>query len=582
MKKISLKTWIHKIQLVAFRFPFTLIFIFGLAYYILLKINHHDAEIQERIWALFALGIAISVATSLFSEEFKNRYSRIGINILSIVILSGYVNSLPEKLLPNNYYQLIIIGLVFILSAFVVSFLKKDNDISFWEFSKTVILQMFISFIFAQVLMSGLSLAILSLKELFNVDIKSEVYGNLAVFCYVIFAPIYFLANVPDETEKRKTEYTFNKFIKILGLYILLPILAIYSLILYLYLAQIIIKWELPNGWVSTLISILAIGGFVCMLILYPLRLEKENIIVDILSRYFPLLLLPLLVLMSVGIFRRLDDYGLTINRCYVMILNVWLYGISIYLFISKAKHLKWIVISFAIIAFLSSMGPWSVFAITRKSLVNNLEISLAKAHLSKNGIVKVPVKKDIVVDSISQVKIVESIRYLSENYGNESFQKYFSKTLKGKSTSDIFKLLNLNENINNNKFDENISAYLGYKSLKLDVENYKTFVKVIITDNNDSVYMDNDLSIKYDSVNQSLILKNKDKNLLISLKDKIQYFRTKTPNNINKEISSDEFSANELIIKTDTYKLLIISFNGNYSRNNHLKINNLEAYLFY
>lgn len=577
MKKISLKTWIHKIQLVALRFPFTLIIIFGLAYYILLKINHPDAEIQQRIWVVLGLGIAVTVTVTLFAEEFKNRYRRIGLNILALVLLSGYVNSLPENLLPSDYYQLIIIGLVFILSAFVVSFLKKNNDIPFWEFSKTVILQLFISFIFAQVLMSGLSLAILSLQELFNVNIKSEVYGNLAVFCYAIFAPIYFLANVPDETEKRKTEYNFNKFIKILGLYILLPILAIYSLILYVYLAQIIIKWELPNGWVSTLTSILAIGGFVCMQILYPLRLEKENKIADLLSRYFPLLLLPLLVLMSVGIFRRLDDYGLTINRSYVLILNVWLYGISIYLFISKAKHLKWIVISFAIIAFLSSVGPWSVFAITKNSLLSNLELSLEKAELSKNGIVKIPIKKEIKVDTILQVKIVENIRYLSENYGNESFQKYFSKNIKGKSSSDIFKILNLNENINKNKIDEYISAYWGFKSMKLDVENYKTFVKVIISDNNDSVYMDNDISIKYDSINQLLLVKNKDRNLSISLKDKVQSIRNKTSNNNNKE-----FSADELTIKTETYKLLIISLNGRYENNKDLKINNLEAYLFY
>lgn len=577
MKKISLKTWIHKIQLVSLRFPFTLIFIFGLAYYFLLTINHHDAQIQQRIWAFLGLGISISIAVTLFAEEFKNYYVRIGLNILSIILISIYVYLLPEKLLPYNYYQLIIIGLVFILAAFVVSFLKENNDIPFWEFSKTVIIQLIISSIFAQVLMSGLSLAILSLKELFDVNIKSEVYANLAVVCYVIFAPMYFLANVPDETEKQKTNYTFNKFIKILGLYIILPILAIYSLILYVYLAQIIIKWELPNGWVSTLTSILALGGFACMLILYPLRLEKDNKIVDLLSRYFPLLLLPLLVLMSVGIFRRLDDYGLTINRSYVLILNVWLYAISFYLFVSKAKHLKWIVISFAIIAFLSSVGPWSVFSVTKKSLVSNLEISLENAKLSKNRIVKIPIKNDIIVDTIFQKDIIEKIRYLSENYGNESFQKFFSISIKEKSPSEIFKLLNLNEQVYTNKIDEFISAYWGFKTMKMDVDNYKTFVKVIISDNNDSVYLDNNLSIKYDSINQTLLVKNNDKNLSISLKDKIQSIRNKTSSNNN-----NQFSEDELTINSDTYKLLIISLNGKYEKNSQLKITNLEAYLFY
>ena len=580
MKKISLKTWMHKIQLVALRFPLTLIFIVGFSYYCVHLISNKN-EPEERILAVFGLGIAITFAVSLFTEEFKKRYLKIGINILSLLLLSLYVYSWPSHLLPTNYYQLIIIGLAFLLSAFVVSFLKKNTDIPFWEFSKTVILQFFISFIFSQVLMIGLSLAILSLQELFNINIKSEVYGYLAVFCYAMFAPIYFLANVPNETEKRKTEYNFNKFIKILGLYILLPILALYSLILYVYLAQIIVKWELPNGWVSTLISILAIGGFVCMLILYPLRLEKNNKIVDLLSRYFPVLLLPLLLLMTVGIFRRIDDYGLTINRCYVLILNVWLYIISFYLYFSNANHLKWIIISFALVAFLSSVGPWSVFSVTKNSLVNELGISLEKAKLSENGIVKIRINNDLIVDSLLQTKITENIRYLSETYGNESFQKYFSTNLERKYPSEIFKLLNLNETINyNNKNDEYISAYMAFKSLKMDVESYNVFVKVIITENNESVYSDKDLTIKYDSIAQAIIVKNKDTNLNISLKDKIQSIRIKVSNNYNS--NTNEFSENELTLKTDTYKLIITSLNGRYENNKDLKITNLEAYLFY
>ncbi|MEI8085525.1 MAG: DUF4153 domain-containing protein [Paludibacter sp.] len=577
MKKLSLKTMNEKGRLVLHRFPFTLVFILGLAYYFLLKINNHNALIQERIWAFLSLGIALSILVTLFSEEFKKQIIKIGLNLLSVILLSFYVYSLPEKLLTYHYYQLVIIGLSFVLSSFVISFLKRNNDIPFWEFSKTVILQLFISFVFAQVLMSGLSLAVLSLKELFGVNIKPEVYGNLAVFCYLIFASIYFLANVPNETEKRKSEYTFNKFIKILGLYILLPILAIYSLILYVYLAQIIVKWELPNGWVSTLISTLGIVGFLCMLILYPLRLENENKIVNLFSKYFPLILLPLLILMSVGIIRRFDDYGLTINRCYVLILNAWLYFISIYLFISKANHLKWMVISFATIAFLSSVGPWSVFAVTKQSLVANLKTSFTNAHLLKNGKVFIPQNKSFVIDTLLQVRIIEDIRYLSNNYGNESFQLYFSKPIKDKSTPELFKEMNLDENIKTNKFLKYFSANLGYKSLKLNVEPYKYFVRIIISQDKDSVYSDNELTIKYDKKSQTLKVKSPLKSYSISLKEKIQMIKNLDATNQNREFSSDE-----LTIKTNDYKLVICVLNANQEHSNNIKINNLEAYLFY
>ncbi|HRZ97756.1 MAG TPA: DUF4153 domain-containing protein, partial [Paludibacter sp.] len=351
MKKISLKEWGDKIQSVALRFTFPVFFIIGLSVLFFIQINQKDADIKERLWIFFGLAIPLSIAVTLFSEDYKNKMLRAGLNLLATAILVIYAFTMPAKLFEYHYYQVITLGIVFSLSSFVVSFFRKESDISFWEFSKTTVLQLIIAFIFSQVLMLGLSLAILSLDKLFNINISEKVYGNLAVICYALFAPIYFLANVPDEFEKRKQEFRYDKFLKMLGLYIMLPILALYTIILYVYAIQIVAKWELPNGWVTWLVSVLALGGFLCMMIVFPLRLQANKIAVFV-SRFFPVILFPLIILMTVGIFRRFDDYGLTINRAYVFLLNFWLYGICIYLFITQSRHLKCIVITFSVIAF--------------------------------------------------------------------------------------------------------------------------------------------------------------------------------------------------------------------------------------
>ena len=230
MKKFSLKTWIKKIQLVALRFPFTLFFVIGFTIFLLIQINQSGNNHHERNWTFFSLGILLSLSVTLFSEGFKNLY-KIGLNLLAIILLLLYCYFLPEKFNPVHFYQVISIGIVLFLSAFVVSFFKKGNDIPFWEFSKESVIQLFISVIFAQILMAGLSLAVLSLKELFKMNIDRKVYGDISVVTYVLFGGIYFLANVPDKIEKYNQTYNFNKFLKVLGLYILLPILAIYMLI---------------------------------------------------------------------------------------------------------------------------------------------------------------------------------------------------------------------------------------------------------------------------------------------------------------------------------------------------------------
>ncbi|WP_461252226.1 DUF4153 domain-containing protein, partial [Treponema sp. R8-4-B8] len=118
---------------------------------------------------------------------------------------------------------------------------------------------------------------------------------------------------------------------------------------LYVYLFKIIAAWELPKGLVSWLVSSLACVGFLTTWILYPARMEGKNKTVVYMSRGFGLIMLPLLALMTVGIFRRVDDYGITVLRGYLIVINIWLYGVCVYQFITKARRVKWIIISYAV-----------------------------------------------------------------------------------------------------------------------------------------------------------------------------------------------------------------------------------------
>jgi len=576
MKKSSLKEWINKFKLVLVRFPFTLLFLIGLSILCFLSIQKVKVEIRVSLWAFFVLGTLLNVAVTLYLEELKMWHFRILFNVLSIALLAVYCFTLPQKLFEYQNYQLIAFGAIFVLSAFFVSFMKRNNEIPFWNFSRESIIEMLIAFVFSNVLFAGLSLAILSLDKLFNIQINKEIYSNLAVICYVIFAPVYFLSNIPTESEKKKQEISFNKIIKIFGLYILLPILAAYTLILYVYLFRIIIKWELPNGWVSTLVSVLGMAGFLIILILYPLRLIKGSKLADLFSRYFPVLLFPLLVLMSVGIFRRIGDYGLTINRCYVLILNLWLFLISIYLLLSQSKHVKWIVISFALVVFLSSAGPWSVYHITRHSLTAQLEKQLNDAHLLKNG--KIIISKDRIIkmDSITQIKLVGTLQYLSKTYGNESIQKFYPISIKDKSQSEILALTKM----------ENFSGYQQYsyiqlknQSLSVDTDQYHTFLYINMFGDQKLKYEDEKVIVRLE--NDKLIIENKLKKmsvLSIPLNDKlITIVRKKQTNN------DDEFTKEELTINGKGYKLIITSVNVMFDEiHNKIIISNFKGYIFY
>jgi hypothetical protein len=582
MKKISVQSLLQKLHLVVARFPFTLFFVIGLAVEFFLKINNKDLLIPDRNWAFFTVGIPLTVALTLFLEEFKKVILTIIINLLAIVLLLIYCFSMPDKFSTADISQLGVLGIVFILSAFVVSFFRKGTDISFWEFSKTAIIQMIITFVFSQVLMLGLSLAILSLKELFKVDIDPKVYGNLAVVCYVLFAPVYFLANVPAGNEKHKQEFSFDKFLKVLGLYILLPILAIYTLILYVYLIQIVVKWELPEGWVSWLVSILALGGFLCMMILYPLRLQPENKIVGFLSKYFPVMLLPLLVLMTIGIFRRFDDYGLTINRAYVFLLNFWLYGISIYLFITKSAHLKWIVISFVVIAFVSSVGPWSVYNVTRRNMLNEIGQLLSETHLLKNGKAVDNSDSKIHVNDTLGTKLATKVEYVCMTFGSRAMQRFYKEPLGTKTAWEMEKMLGINEIVPKFKNGENVNyfnAHIPNESHTADISDFETYVKISKTDEKEEIYKTNELNVSYK--NNTIIVKKPGsdaKTVTIPLADKLNYIIQKKYERNNQE---NAFESSELTLEAENYKLIINHLVGFQKSNKSITVTDLQAELF-
>jgi len=574
MKKLSLQTWINKFLLVLARFPLTLLFIIGFSVLCFLSIQREPVHINENLWAFFGLGVLMNISVTLLLEETKKLKFRILFNILSIVLLAVYCFTLPVKLLEYQYYQVAAFGTVFVLAAFVVSFLRKNNEILFWNFSKQSIVQLIISSVFSSVLFGGLSIAILSLDKLFSIHIERQIYGDLSILSFVIFAPIYFLSNIPDEIEKRKSEVTFDKVIKIFGLYILLPILAIYTLILYVYLLQIVFKWQLPNGWVSTLVSVLGLGGFVCMMILYPLYLSKENKAVNLFSKLFPAFLFPLLILMSIGIARRISDYDLTINRLYILILNGWFYGICIYLYVKQSKQVKWILISFAIVAFLSSVGPWSVFSVTKKSLSTRLEKQLTQLHLLKDRKIILEHNKLVKNDSLYEMKTAETVRYLVRVFGNQSVQKYFTEPLKEKSESEIlsmFKLENAPVRI------QYFSGHLKNQTFSSDLLSFHSFVQIDFAENETLAYKNEKVNIELND-NNLIVTPINAFPFTIRMTDKLKSIIKE-----NSGMSFKAFENDKLTFDGSNYKLIIISFGGKFDQNlDSINLHTFKAYLFY
>lgn len=381
-----------KLSLVINRFPFSVAALASLAV-LMFKDFSITLKPSPQLYVFFSLGTVISLVAALWLED-NVAHLKQHIITAGIMFLWGvYCFFLPsDEFSTNKTIELYAIALAAFSSIFFISFLGKGKEQAYWNFFIQTIFQLGIAYFFGIIIFGMFFTVIFLIESLFNANVTSNTmfFSGLYIACFVLFAPLYFLANIPDKLAKHSEEkitlnnkiltyvlsllaavfakhfkkISLNDYLDILT-FIFTGITAIYTIVLYVYLFKIVSAQELPKGSVSYLVSALAFSGLLIITLLYPYRFMALTIhrlkisnFVAFLSRYFGLIILPLLALMSVGIFHRINDYGFTINRYCVLLLNIWFYGVYIYIFITKAEQIKFIPISFAAIALLASACP--------------------------------------------------------------------------------------------------------------------------------------------------------------------------------------------------------------------------------
>jgi len=570
-KFFSLSVIMQKLSLVVRRFPVSILLVAGFAVLCFIEINNNSVPknaIPYQLWIFFSVGALISVALTLWLENYKICLWRYALTLAGVLLWSLYCWFLPENekdMIISTNIQVFVVGCVSILATLFISFFGKNREKAFWQFTVSTLFYLVVSALFSFILWGGLSLALMAINELFSININDDMYKNLAVICYCLFLPIYFLANIPDKIEKFNEEIFINKILKIFVLYILIPILMTYAVILYAYLFKIIATWELPNGWVSWLVSILSFGGLLIITMLYPFRLQG-NKFVSFLTRFFGIIILPLIMLMTIGIFRRISDYGITINRCYVLLLNLWFYGIFAYIFITKALRIKWIIISFSIIAVVSSFGFWSVSNITKNYLTKELHNYLGENKFSSYE------KQNAFIDNFDKKqkkRIYSDLTYLRDYYDDNSIQPFFTDSIS--NSYYALSRLGLDDDIVTVESIEPVkSEYFYFYNYSENIINIENYNRCLYIDYNKHIYNKyENMSFVVDNQNFTIKLKNENTSFIIPYKKIITENRKKTPKTII-------YNGENFIFNFD-------NLSGDY-HNDHdsVKLDYFKGYLFY
>lgn len=380
MALLSLPELLNKASAAFKRFPLTLVWAIAGTIFAITIIEIDDNKLFDdyiNVFFVLVLGISWLISAQFYIEQFKNpkKYWWIKVLILLFLVLV-YVtlpNGEPLQKSADGYVRFVLYLIAGHLAIFFAPFMYSWHPKSYSNYLGTILISLARSALFSGVLYLGLILALAAVDFLFRVDIGGKRYGQLFVLCLGVVNTWVYLSDFPKEVG-HNIKFVLPKPSEVFVKYILIPLVALYYVILYAYSLKIIINWELPNGWVSYLVTALAGLLFIIQLIINPIQKTHSSRLIRKFHSVFYWLLLPLLALLFVAIYRRTSEYGITENRYFVWVLAFYILITTLYLLFSAKRQLRWLPIGLFIIAMAVSIGPWGASAVSVRSQVKVFE----------------------------------------------------------------------------------------------------------------------------------------------------------------------------------------------------------------
>ncbi len=458
-----------------------------------------------RFTIVAALGISLFFATHLLEQRLKIHY----LSIFPAIFLVGFYFLLPDKQSEFTEVYAYVLIPVFLLSHLLVSFIGyifKNKQSNFWYFNKSLFINAVLIAIFTAVMTGGMLLAVVAVDQLFDLHLNDNYY-SCTLFSMLFFgsASIFLLFGA-EGLEKLESDREYPQVLKFFVQYILIPLLLLYAVILFAYVCRILLRWELPRGWVSYLVMIYCTVGIFATLLVHPLRGRSEKSWVNLFSKIFFYTVLPLLVLLYVAIFTRILEYGYTEPRYFLLASAVWVTVVTVYNLAWKDANSKFVPISLFCIGIFALATPLlNAFAVAKRSQLHQLEI-IIKTEKVLNGS-KINFKKTIsgrTANDIADKYAFLSMRgkaYQLRKYLDPETQKLFDKKIEAGDYYGVNPLIRdrFVNTINPEEPNKIDSRYTTFRSttVETDISSYDYLFKVYHARPNTFAFAGNTMELK-------------------------------------------------------------------------------------
>jgi hypothetical protein len=386
-----------------------------------------DEKIMQLI-VIFWVTLPIFTAFSLF---FKKRWPL----LLGLGAALFLFFTTEDTMREEDIQVFMLWGGAFYSLLFVLPHWKNNQNNGFWTYCTRILFILILGFACSGILAASLTLALESIRTLFEVDIDYRWMETMAMFAFFFVLPMFVHIGLPQDWKTLEKNTEHPHFFRPLSAYLLTPISVLFFGILTVYALKILITTEWPSGQVAYPVLYLSLVTFGFYLISYPWRQTWQ--------RWFFAALLPFLAMYFIALGMRIEQYGLTEMRYLGLILGACLVLESFYFAFIKRQRLQMMLIPLAIAAFVFAVGPWGANELPIRSQEKRLEAVLIEIGALQDDRL-VLVEASTVPDE-TVVQISSIVHFLSRRDRLSDLQEWTSVDLfDGRSGEEFMKAMGL------------------------------------------------------------------------------------------------------------------------------------------
>ena len=402
------------------RYPLTAGFLLAAAVLIAISVAG-DAELLRFILSCAVGAVSAAAAQSAFERFFTGRKWRAALYAAAIIVAALFFALISRA--PDNGVEMPVRAAVAVFALWIayIWLAVVRSRYSFAGSFLAAFKALFQSLFFTGIIFLGVVLIIAAIDSLIT-PVDEKAYAHSANIIFMLIAPLLFLSLIPvypgrkkdfDGTEGEEKRALIDKrtgcpkFLEVLLSYIIIPLVAIFTVVLLIYIALNIGG----SFWTDNLLEPMLISYAITVIGVTLLTMGLNNRFASLFRLIFPKALIPIALFQTIASVRLMTETGLTHGRYFVVLFGLFAVIAGILLSVAPARRSGTVAVVLLILSALSLIPPTDAFTLSRTSQLMTLESVLRdNGMLTESGIVP----NGSIPDS-GKTKIASAVRYLAE-----------------------------------------------------------------------------------------------------------------------------------------------------------------------